>query len=335
MFRRYLEPNVGFPLGDARLDLADIYAFPKPGAPTKSILVMNVHPSSSAAASVATVRQPFAPTGLYEIKVDTDGDAVADMAFRMRVSPAPHGRQSVTLTRTVGPHAVGTDHDGEVMVKDAPVSTGSEVFVAIEGAVRFFAGWRSDPFFYDAIGALSDLRFTGRDFYLDKNVCSFVIELPNRALGAGPVHLWARTMDGASGRYVQVTRGARPQLVTLLPRDQQGEYMAGQPADDARFVTTFAHSLEQAGGYSPEAALRMARSLWPDLLPYDPTQPVAFPRNGRSLTDDAADQFIAMLTQGRITGDNVGPHTDLLNEFPYLGPPHGIRSLLTRVPAGR
>jgi hypothetical protein len=24
-----------------------------------------------------------------------------------------------------------------------------------------------------------------------------------------------------------------------------------------------------------------------------------------------------------VTGDKVGPHKDLLDEFPYLGPPHG------------
>jgi hypothetical protein len=27
-----------------------------------------------------------------------------------------------------------------------------------------------------------------------------------------------------------------------------------------------------------------------------------------------------------LTGDDVGAHTDLLDEFPYLGPPHKARS---------
>ncbi len=40
------------------------------------------------------------------------------------------------------------------------------------------------------------------------------------------------------------------------------------------------------------------------------------------LTDDTADRVVALLTRGRITSDGVGPHTDLLDEFPYLGPPH-------------
>jgi hypothetical protein len=29
-----------------------------------------------------------------------------------------------------------------------------------------------------------------------------------------------------------------------------------------------------------------------------------------------------MLTNGKVIGDKVGPHKDLLDEFPYLAPPH-------------
>ena len=29
-----------------------------------------------------------------------------------------------------------------------------------------------------------------------------------------------------------------------------------------------------------------------------------------------------ILTNGNVTGDKVGPHGDLLDEFPCLGPPH-------------
>src|SRR6201997_2666963 len=60
------------------------------------------------------------------------------------------------------------------------------------------------------------------------------------------------------------------------------------------------------------------------MLSYDPTRPASFPGNGRTLTDDAADAFLAVLTNGKVTGDKVGPHIDLLAEFPYLGPPHNI-----------
>ena len=53
-----------------------------------------------------------------------------------------------------------------------------------------------------------------------------------------------------------------------------------------------------------------------------PPGPAAFPSNGRTFTDDAADVFLAVLTNGKVTEDKVGPHGDLLVEFPYLGPPH-------------
>jgi hypothetical protein len=45
MSHHYSGPDWGFPRGDARLDLTDLYAFPKPGDAGKSIVIMNVHPS--------------------------------------------------------------------------------------------------------------------------------------------------------------------------------------------------------------------------------------------------------------------------------------------------
>ena len=37
---------------------------------------------------------------------------------------------------------------------------------------------------------------------------------------------------------------------------------------------------------------------------------------------DAPDAFLTVITNGKVTGDGIGPHDDLLAEFPYLGPPH-------------
>jgi hypothetical protein len=288
MSHHYSGPDFGFPHGDARLDLTDLYAFPKPGAAGKSILIMNVHQSASVNPPGLTTGDPFAREALYELKIDTDGDAVADIAYRVRFS----------------------------------ASMGREARVTDAGDYRFFAGWRSDPFFFDTQGALNNLQFTGDDFFADKNVCSIVIEVPNSALGRQNLGLWARTLDDVGGKWVQADRGARPQQAVFLTGAENADYLTGEPANDARFVAVFAHSLQHAGGYTPEEAKRVAGTLLPDILPYDPKRAASFPNNGRTLTDDAVDVFLPILTNGKVTGDKVGPHSDLLGEFPYLGPPH-------------
>jgi len=66
----------------------------------------------------------------------------------------------------------------------------------------------------------------------------------------------------------------------------------------------------------------VAKKLLPDILSYDPRRLGSFPHNGRKLTDDVCRRFLSILTNGKVTGDKVGPHSDLLGEFPYLGPPH-------------
>jgi hypothetical protein len=217
--------------------------------------------------------------------------------------------------------------NGEVVIDGAPVSMGSEARLTETGRYRFFAGWRSDPFFFDAEGVLNDFQLSGRDFFADKDVCSIVLELPNDALGAaGDVRLWHRTLVPATdgdGDWQQADRGAlATQSVFFCPGEEKAAYLGGEPADDMRFVGSFAHVLEHAGGYSPQDAERVARTLLPDFLPYTPGQPATYPRNGRTPTDDVADHFLALFTNGKVPGDNLGPHDDLLTEFPYLGPPH-------------
>jgi Domain of unknown function (DUF4331) len=86
MSHHYSGPNYGSPHGDARLDITDLYAFPKPGSTDKSILIMNVHPSRGLNPPGATTPEPFALSAMYELKIDTDGDAVADIAYRVRFS---------------------------------------------------------------------------------------------------------------------------------------------------------------------------------------------------------------------------------------------------------
>jgi hypothetical protein len=322
MSHHFSGPDFTFPQGDARLDLTDLYAFPKPRDADKSILIMNVHTSAAVNPPGPTTAEPFSTEALYEFRIDTDGDAVADITYRVCFSTSGGGSQTATVRRVEGAQAVGTDVGGQVIVAAAPVSTGRNAQVTAAGGYRFFAGWRSEPFFFDTRGAMNNMQFTGEDFFADKDVCSIVLEVPNSVLGRRRVGLWARTLKDAGGVWVQADRGALPLQVAFLVGEERDAYLAGEPAEDSRFVAVFAHGFEHAGGYTPEEARGLAESLLPDMLSYDPTRPASFPGNGRALTDDAGDVFLTVLTNGRVTGEKIRAHSDLLADFPYVGPPH-------------
>jgi len=326
MSHHYSGPEFGFPHGDARLDFTDLYAFPKPGDGSKSILIMNSHPSVGANPPGPTSDVAFATEAIYELKIDTNGDNVADIAYRVRFRPAKDGSQTATLRMVEGAQAAGTGDDGKVIVEGVAVSTGTETHVADAGGYRFFAGWRSDPFFFDVGGALNNLQFTGEDGFADADVASIVLEVPNSVLGGKKIGIWARTVDGSSGKWVQADRGARPQQTPFLAGEANAAYLGAEPKDDAQFVPVFAHALEHTGGYTPAEATRVAGTLLPDVLQYDPTRPAVFPNNGRALVDDVVSFFLPVLTNGKVTDDKVGPHKDLLTEFPYVGSPHRARS---------
>jgi hypothetical protein len=71
--------------------MTDLYAFTKPRDPAKSIIVLNVHPSFALNSPEPTTTEPFAPGALYEVKVDTDGDAVADLAYSVQFASSEDG----------------------------------------------------------------------------------------------------------------------------------------------------------------------------------------------------------------------------------------------------
>src|SRR3979411_2130650 len=139
MSHHYSGPDFSFPQGDARLDFTDLYAFPKPGDTGKSILIMNVHPSAGENPPGPSTTEPFAPAALYELKIDTEGDAVADIASRVRFSAFERGAQTAILRRVDGPQAAGTGDGGRVIVGKAPVSMGREARFTETGDFSFFA----------------------------------------------------------------------------------------------------------------------------------------------------------------------------------------------------
>ncbi len=94
-----------------------------------------------------------------------------------------------------------------------------------------------------------------------------------------------------------------------------------EPTRDRELFTKKFADLLESFGHNPESAQQTALSLLPDILDYDYSSSEGY-RNGRKLTDDIIDIQLAVLTNGRVTTDKVGPHQDLLATSPYLGSPH-------------
>ena len=309
-------PGLKSPNMDARVDITDIFAFQNPANPTRSVLAMNVNPVAP------TLADSFAPEAVYELILDTDGDTVADVTYCVTFSPRENDGQRATVRRATGEQAQTTEISGEILFWNVPVSFDGDAEVVGSGDHEFFVGIRSDPFFFDLEGFQHDFEFTGEDYFIDKNVFSIVLEMPNTALGEGQVGFWCRVLGPENGDLSQIDRVARP-LTNILyneGEDKNAFNQVGPEQDRDLFLEEFEAVLE-ANGYAPGEARTIAETLLPDVLAYDHRVAAAFP-NGRKLDDDIVDAALDLFTNGRITSDGVPPHRDMLYSFPYLGAPH-------------
>ncbi|GAA2103138.1 hypothetical protein GCM10009801_77830 [Streptomyces albiaxialis] len=309
-------PNLRPPEDDARLDLTDLFVFPST-VRGHTVLIMNVNPFAPVQG------EEFHPDAVYRVNVDTDGDHRADLAYSFVFSEPDSAGQTVTVHRATGEDAQRHEAAGEVILSDASVAFGPEPNIVEYGRYRLSAGLRSDPFFADLEGIGNDFQWTGNDFGIDKNVFGIVLEVPDSELGEGPVGVWARVSVVRDGALVSVDRGAHPSLTAYFNEEDAKEaYNAGEPADDREnYLEAWSAVLAHTGGYSREEAGKALGTVLPDVLRYDRRRPAAYP-NGRTLTDDVTSARLAMVSGGRITGDGIGPHTDLLPDFPFLGHPH-------------
>jgi hypothetical protein len=84
-----------FDTEDSRTDICDLYVFPSPTDGDRSVLVLDVNPDASA------LEPSFDPAASYELKIDTDGDLEADVAFHVlfAASPVARGRRRSTGQR--------------------------------------------------------------------------------------------------------------------------------------------------------------------------------------------------------------------------------------------
>ncbi len=325
--------SLGPPLGDQRLDLCDLYAFQSPADPTRTVLILNANPNADA----------LHPDAIYRLAIDNDGDYLNDIAISYVFAPPTDGRQTFDAYIATGADARSDDPAGTKVVDGAEVSFGTTANVVTAGNLRFFAGSRSDAFFFDLDGItnLFDTSggrnftaphlggkspWTGVDSNTEGNVFSTVLELPTSELGASPdIRIWGRCSLERDGRLLHVDRAGHPSVSSFFNTDEtKEEYNASEPVHDReRWTDQFVHLMKHTGNYTRDEAIAAidADALLPDMLTFDPARPARYP-NGRVFTDDVINHRLAFLSKGDIPPTGLRPHTDTLSVFPYLGNPH-------------
>ncbi|WP_370069318.1 DUF4331 family protein [Mycobacterium sp. MAA66] len=325
--------SLGPPLGDQRLDLCDLYAFQSPTDPARTVLILNANPNADA----------LHPDAIYRLAIDNDGDLQNDIAFSYVFSEPVDGQQTVDVYLATGDAAESPEAVGDKIFEGVAVSFGKEPVIVESNGYRFFAGARSDAFFFDFDGIknLFDIRggrnftalhlsgefpWTGVDSNTQANVCSMVLELPTAQLGAAPdIRIWGRCSLRRDGELLHVDRAGHPSVSSFFNTDDtKEEYNASEPVHDRqRWLGMFVHLLGHTGGYSDEEAVAAvdAEGILPDMLAFNPAEPAKYP-NGRVFTDDVINYRLASLTKGDCPPSGLSPHTDTADVFPYLGPPH-------------
>jgi hypothetical protein len=323
MSNHFSADNLTFPGDDRRLDLTDVFTFTSPDDPDKTVLIIDSNPTSAPPPIEAQAKGPaFYPGALYRINIDNDNDNYADVAFTFVFSEYEDGKQTGTAWHATGAAAGQLEPAGEVLAENIPVSFDGTPKPVLAGQIRLCAGLRSDPFFADVEGALHGFVWTGHDDFAGNNVDSIALEVPSGMLGGPVIGVWATISRYQDGVLEQLDRGGNPTINPFInPDGEKNLYNSRQPADDvANYLEPWSKILENAGGYTPEAAKAAALEVLPDILHYDRTRPATYP-NGRVLTDDVYSQRFAWLSNGNIPPSGLKPHDDLLAGFPYLGPP--------------
>jgi hypothetical protein len=326
--------SLGPPLGDQRLDLCDLYAFGVPGNPRRAVLILNANPNADA----------LHPDAVYRLNIDNDGDYLPDVAFSwVFTPPGPDGAQTFSVMKATDRAVRDPDAVGDRIVDRADVSFGPRAEFVTVGDAKFFAGSRSDAFYFDFEGVqnLFDTSggrnftaphlggkspWTGVDSNTEANVFSMAIELPTAELAPSPeLRVWGRCSLWRDGELLHVDRAGHPSVSSFFNTDEtKEEYNASEPANDrARWTDQFAHLLGHTGGYTREEAIAALdeHGILPDVLHFDPARPAAYP-NGRMFTEDVIDVRVAFLTKNEAPPTGLSPHTDTLGSFPYLGNPH-------------
>lgn len=183
-------------------DITDLYVFQ--GKNTDNlVLVAN---SQGLLAPSATAAAKFDPNTLITFKIDNDGDNVEDLVIQ-----AIYVNGVVRFFGPVHPSHLGTRTKIEesAFLGSVPVTPygASPIIATGSYGIKFFAGPRDDPFFFDLnqfhkiIGGMAtSFNNPGSDTFAGTNVLSIVVELPKSLLHAenGKVNVWLTTSSKES-----------------------------------------------------------------------------------------------------------------------------------------
>ena len=302
---------------DIRLDITDLYVF---RGETGTVFVINVCHSIA-----GQVPAPgYHPEGMYEFKIDLDGDAVEDVTYRLTFDERDAaGKQRFVLRCIRGAEAVDPNAAGTLLAQG---TTGESVTTA--GGVRIWAGKAGDPFWIepDVLHAVGHAFQDGttidlggwdagkaKNLFADHTVYSIVLEVPDGELlvGAGDkrrIEVWAvATLATDAGGWRSINRVGLPMihpLFTQFNEDLGNRLNAGRPSDDfatyGEVVRKAIADVVSANGTAedPQAyAEKVARRFFPNILPYEVGTPAVFgfaEWNGRSLTDNAPDVMFSI-----------------------------------------
>ena len=328
---------------DIRLDITDLYVF---RGETGTAFVINVCHSIGGPVPVPG----YHPEGMYEFKIDLDGDAVEDVTYRIVFDECDStGKQTFVLRCIRGADAVDPNAPGTVIAHGTTDET-----ISTNRGIRIWAGKAGDPFWIEpdvlhAVGhAFQDgtsIDLSGWDPSKAKNlfaghtVYSLVLEVPDAELLGGTgnrrrIGVWAvATLATDAGGWRSINRIGLPMihpLFTQFNEDLGNRLNAGRPSDDlatyGSVVSKAIAGVVSANGTAedPQAyGETVARRFFPNMLPYEVGTPAVFGLaewNGRSLTDNAPEVMfsIAANTPVRLGIGKESVTSKPSKTFPYV-----------------
>ncbi len=336
-------------------DINDVYVFRAPDNAKRTVIAVTVNPA------INLFGGNFGKNVRYVINVDKNGDAKPDLAYVARfgrVDRDDHDKfpeQDYRITKYTGKNARSLEQGTTVAWGES-----NEGNAKTRQDLKAWAGVRSDPFFFDLTGFIGTTTklTTGTavggdalgndptDFFANLNTNAIVLSIPNKQL-PDTIGVWAATQYRNDGRWRAADQMGRPAINTVFnPAADKDLFNQTPPnrqatASDGKFRKNvinglkFFSSLDSEGAYSDAQAAALAGVLIPDVLVYSRSSSLPAPLNGRALADDVIDVELNVTTggdplglfsdrdaTGAVPSDGVGPHTDYLSRFPYLGKPH-------------